>query len=188
MPDGIRSERRLCEEVHLNLAYRWFCRLDLADRVPNHSTFSKNRHGRFRDSDLLRHLFETVVARCIAEGLASGQRLAADASIIQADANRQNSTPKSDWQPGSIDPEEAPRAVREYLETLADAAFGAASPVEPKFAALLGLLPGEVAADHAAEIVEARDPRPRRAARRSSRTSDARGWRTPSPRAPRASR
>ena len=72
---GIRSERRLCEEVHLNLAYRWFCRLDLADPVPDHSTFSKNRHGRFRDSDLLRHLFETVVARCIEEGLVSGQRL-----------------------------------------------------------------------------------------------------------------
>jgi len=54
---GIRSERRLCEEVHLNLAYRWFCRLDLADPIPNHSTFSKNRHGRFRDSDLFRHLF-----------------------------------------------------------------------------------------------------------------------------------
>ncbi|NVK59761.1 MAG: transposase, partial [Rhodobacteraceae bacterium] len=130
---GIRSERRLCEEVHLNLAYRWFCRLDLADRVPNHSTFSKNRHGRFRDSDLLRHLFETVVARCIAEGLASGQRLAADASIIAADANRQNSTPKSARQSGSIDPIDAPRAVREYLDTLDDAAFGGASPVEPKF-------------------------------------------------------
>jgi transposase len=65
---GIRSERRLCEEVHLNLAYRWFCRLDLADGVPDHSTFSKNRHGRFRDSGLLRHLFEVTVARCIAEG------------------------------------------------------------------------------------------------------------------------
>lgn len=90
---GIRSERRLCEEVHLNLAYRWFCRLDLTGQVPDHLTFSKNRHGRFRDSDLLRHLFETVVARCIAEGLASGQRFAADASIIQADANRQNSSP-----------------------------------------------------------------------------------------------
>ena len=101
--------------------------------VPDHSTFSKNRHGRFRDSDLLRHLFETVVARCIAEGLASGQRLAADASIIQADANRQNSTPKSDWQADRIDPEDASRAVREYLSTLDDAAFGAASPVEPKF-------------------------------------------------------
>ncbi len=71
---GIRSERRLCEEVHLNLAYRWFCRLDLSDRVPDHSTFSKNRHGRFRDSELLRHLFETTVARCIEEGLVSGQR------------------------------------------------------------------------------------------------------------------
>ena len=67
---GIRSERRLCEEVHLNLAYRWFSRLDLADRVPDHLTFSKNRHGRFRDSDLLRHLFETTVARCMAEGVA----------------------------------------------------------------------------------------------------------------------
>lgn len=51
---GIRSERRLCDEVHLNLAYRWFCRLDLNDPVPDHSTFSKNRHGRFRESDLLR--------------------------------------------------------------------------------------------------------------------------------------
>ena len=130
---GIRSERRLCEEVHLNLAYRWFCRLDLTVPAPDHSTFSKNRHGCFRDSDLLRHLFETVVARCLAEGLASGQRLVADASIIQGDANRQNSTPKSDWHPDRIDPAEAPRAVREYLGALDDADFGAASPVEPKF-------------------------------------------------------
>ena len=66
---GIRSERRLCEEVHLNLAYRWFCRLSLDGKVPDHSTFSKNRHGRFRESDVLRHLFETVVERCMAEGL-----------------------------------------------------------------------------------------------------------------------
>ncbi len=77
---GIRSERRLCEEVHLNLAYRWFCRLDLNDRIPDHSTFSKNRLGRFRESELLRHLFETTVARCIEEGLVSGQRMAIDAS------------------------------------------------------------------------------------------------------------
>ncbi|MBB5707790.1 hypothetical protein FHR21_003157 [Sphingopyxis panaciterrulae] len=66
---GIRSERRLCEEVHLNLAYRWFCRLGLDGAVPDHSTFSKNRHGRFRDSDLLRKLFEMTVSRCMAEGL-----------------------------------------------------------------------------------------------------------------------
>lgn len=58
---GIRSERRLCEEVHLNLAYRWFCRLDLSDPVPNHSSFSKNRHGRFGESKL-RHLFEKTVS------------------------------------------------------------------------------------------------------------------------------
>ena len=66
---GIRSERRLCEEVHLNLAYRWFCRLGLEDEVPDHSTFSKNRHVRFRDSGPFRHVFETVVRRCMAEDL-----------------------------------------------------------------------------------------------------------------------
>jgi len=130
---GIRSERRLCEEEHLNLAYRWFCRLDLTDRVPDHSTFSKNRHGRFRDSDLLRHLIETTVARCIADGLVSGQRFAADASLIEADANKQNSTPKEGWNAGAINPDDAPRAVREYLDALDDAAFGAATTVEPKF-------------------------------------------------------
>ena len=65
---GIRSERQLCEEVHLNLAYRWFCKLDLTDPIPDHSTFSKNRHGRFRDSDVLRHVFESVVAHCIEVG------------------------------------------------------------------------------------------------------------------------
>lgn len=130
---GIRSERRLCEEVHLNLAYRWFCRLDLTDRVPDHSTFSKNRHGRFRESELLRHLFETTVARSIQEGLVSGQRMAVDASLIEADANKQNSTPKDEWDVALVDPADAPRAVREYLDTLDKAAFGAASPVKPKF-------------------------------------------------------
>ncbi|QFT61315.1 hypothetical protein FIU91_15755 [Roseivivax sp. THAF30] len=130
---GIRSERRLCEEVHLNLAYRWFCRLDLSDRVPDHSTFSKNRHGRFRDSELLRHLFETTVARCIDEGLVSGQRMAVDASLIEADANKQNSTPKEEWNPAQADPADASRAVREYLDTLDEVAFGAASEVQPKF-------------------------------------------------------
>ena len=97
---GIRSERRLCEEVHLNLAYRWFCRLGLDGDVPDHSTFSKNRHGRFRDSDLLRKLFETTVERCMAEGLVGGEGFAVDASLIRADANRQRSVPgrrKVDW-------------------------------------------------------------------------------------------
>ncbi|MFZ7092405.1 hypothetical protein [Primorskyibacter sp. 2E233] len=90
-------------------------------------------HGRFRDSELLRHLFETSVARCIEEGLVSGQRMAIDASLIEADANKQNSTPKEEWDPAQVDPADAPRAVREYLETLDEAAFGAASEVQPKF-------------------------------------------------------
>lgn len=130
---GIRSERRLCEEVRLNLAYRWFCRLDLTDPIPDHSTFSKNRHGRFRDSDLFRKVFEDVVARCITEGLVGGERFAADASLIHADANKLNSTAKDDWDLDAIDPETAPRAVVEYLSALDDAAFGAATDVTPKF-------------------------------------------------------
>jgi transposase len=129
---GIRSERRLCEEVHLNLAYRWFCRLDLADRVPDHSTFSKNRHGRFRESDLLREVFEATVRACIAAGLVGGARFAVDASLIEADANKRRAVKRADWDADAIDPEEAPRAVREYLAVLDDAAFGAASDAEPK--------------------------------------------------------
>jgi transposase len=126
---GIRSERRLCEEVHLNLAYRWFCRLGLDGAVPDHSTFSKNRHGRFRDSDLLRKVSETTVQLCIAEGLVGGEGFAVDASMIKADANRQRSVPGSEWPA----PEAANNAVREYLAVLDDAAFGAATPVVPKF-------------------------------------------------------
>ena len=129
---GIRSERRLCEEVHLNLAYCWFCRLRLDGSVPDHSTFSKNRHGRFRDSDLLRHLFETTVARCMAEGLVGGEGFAVDASMIKADANRQRSLPNAEGLPDAT----ASHAVREYLAVLDDAAFGAATPVPPKFVSL----------------------------------------------------
>ena len=122
---GIRSERRLCEEVHLNLAYRWFCRLGLDGAVPDHSTFSKNRHGRFRDSDLLRHLFEATVERCLAEGLVGGEGFAVDGSLIRADANRQRGHTE-------LQSDASSRAVREYLDVLDDAAFGGASPVAPK--------------------------------------------------------
>jgi transposase len=114
---GIRSERRLCEEVHLNLAYRWFCRLGLEDQVPNHSTFSKNRHGRFRDSEAFREVFENVLSRCMAEGLVRGEGFATDASIIKADAQRQRGVPGDqaiDW--GDLD--EATRPVREYIAAL----------------------------------------------------------------------
>src|SRR5271170_1683748 len=111
---GIRSERRLCEEVHLNLAYRWFCQLGLDGEVPDHSTFSKNRHGRFRESDLLRRLFETVLQRCIREGLVGGEAFAVDASIIVADANRQKGIEGEKGLPL----EATGRAVQEYLAVL----------------------------------------------------------------------
>jgi transposase len=126
---GIRSERRLCEEVHLNLAYRWFCRLGLDGCVPDHSTFSKNRHGRFRQSNLLRRVFETVLKRCIREGLVGGEGFAVDASLIKADANRQKGIEGEKGLP----PEATSRAVEEYLSVLDDAAFGAATEVTPKF-------------------------------------------------------
>ena len=130
---GIRSERRLCEEVHLNLAYHWFCRLDLSDRIPDHSTFSKNRHSRFRESDLLRQGFETTVARCMEEGLVGGQGFAIDASLISADVQKQNSSNPEDWAARVTDVDDAPRAVQEYLNTLDDEAFGAATTTKPKF-------------------------------------------------------
>jgi transposase len=129
---AIRSERRLCEEVHLNLAYRWFCRLGLEGQVPDHSTFSRNRHGRFRQSNILRHLFEAVVRRCMAEGLVGGEGFAVDASLIQADANKQRSVPGHEWSVEDI-PANATRAIKDYLASLDDAAFGAASEVTPKF-------------------------------------------------------
>ena len=116
---GIRSERRLCAEVHLNLAYRWFCRLGLDGGVPDHSTFSKNRHGRFRESDLFRKLFETVVARCIKERIMGGEAFGVDASMIVADANRRRGVAKVE----DLDPTSS-RAVVEFVSVLDDAAFG----------------------------------------------------------------
>lgn len=124
---GFRSERRLCEEAHLNLAYRWFCRLSLEDEVPNHSTFSKNRHGRFRDSDLFRWLFNEVLRRCMDAGLVKGEGFAVDASIIKADASRQRGAPGGEpvnWS----DPVLRTRAVREYLEALDEEALAETLP------------------------------------------------------------
>ena len=114
---GIRSERRLCEEISLNLAYRWFCKLDIEDSVPNHSTFSKTRHGRFRESDALRYVFEQVLEQCMAEGLVGGEGFAVDASIVVADASKQNFQDRDnddDWPT----PRHSTRPVKEYLDNL----------------------------------------------------------------------
>ena len=113
---SIRSERRLCEEVKLNLAYRWFCGLGLEDKVPHHSTFSVNRHGRFRDSDILRKVFEEVVCGCMTAGLVGGEGFAVDASVIEANASRFQRVEGAsiDW----TDAQRTSRPVSEYLMAL----------------------------------------------------------------------
>jgi transposase len=128
---ALRSERLLCREVKVNLAYRWFCGLGLEDKIPDHSAFSRARNERFRDSDIFRRVFERVVEACIAAGLVGGQGFAVDASLIVADANKQRSIPGSEWKKEHDG--RASRAVKEYLATLDEAAWGAASDVVPKF-------------------------------------------------------
>jgi transposase len=133
---GIRFERKLCEEVKLHLGYRWFCRLELEDKVPDHSTFSVNRHGRFRDSDILRQVFEAVVRACMDVGLVKGEGFAVDASVIEADASRYHgkAPDEIDWSA----PERQTRAVAEFLTALDDEGANAdrkpakvISPVDP---------------------------------------------------------
>jgi transposase len=129
---AIRSERALCRDVQVNLAYRWFCGLSIEDKIPDHSAFSRARNERFRDSDIFRRVFEHVVETCIAAGLVGGEGFAVDASLIVADANKQRSIPGAEWNKERA-AKDASRAVKEYLATLDDAAFGAASEVTPKF-------------------------------------------------------
>ena len=113
---GLRSERRLTQEVELHLAYRWFCRLDLDDKVPHHSTFSENRLHRFREGDVFRHVFERVVATCMATGLVKGEGFAVDASVMEANASRYHGKAPDEivW----AEPERQTRAVKEYLAAL----------------------------------------------------------------------
>src|SRR6516165_6142539 len=94
---AIRSERAICREVQVNLAYRWFCGLSIEDKIPDHSVFSRARHERFRESDMFRQMFERVVETCIAAGLVGGEGFAVDASLIVADANKQRSIPGPEW-------------------------------------------------------------------------------------------
>src|ERR1700726_680453 len=129
---AIRSERLICREVQVNLAYRWFCKLGIEDAIPDHSAFSRARNERFRDGDVIRRVFERIVETCIAAGLVGGEGFAVDASLIAADANKQRSIAGQDWR-RDRDPARSSRAVKEYLATLDDTAWGAASDVVPKF-------------------------------------------------------
>src|SRR5205085_11708878 len=113
----IRSERRLCSEAQVNLAYRWFCKLSVEDQIPDHSVFSRARHERFRESDALRRVFESVVAMCIAAGLVGGEAFSVDASLIKADVDKNRRVPgeqATNWPKA----EEASRAVQEYVAAL----------------------------------------------------------------------
>jgi transposase len=112
---GIRSERQLCAEVHLNLAYRWFCRLGLEGAVPDHSTFSKNRHGRFRESDVYRVLFEEVVEQCRQAGIVPGEGFAVDGSFVHGDARRDR---RVQTVAAIREANTSTRPVREYLQAL----------------------------------------------------------------------
>ena len=129
---AIRSERLICREVQVNLAYRWFCKLGIEDAIPDHSAFSRARNERFRDGDVFRHMFERVVEACIAAGLVGGEGFAVDASLIQADADKQRSIAGQDWRRDRY-PARSSRAVKEYLATLDEPAWGAASDVVLKF-------------------------------------------------------
>src|ERR1700693_6459150 len=129
---AIRSERALCREVQVNLAYRWFCGLSIEDKVPDHSAFSRARNERFGDSIIFRSVFERGVGSCVAAGLVGGEGFAVDASLIEADANRHRSIPGAQWNK-DINPDRARHAVKGYLATLDDPAYGAASDVTPKF-------------------------------------------------------
>src|SRR6516165_9886934 len=113
---GLRSERRLTREVELHLAYRWFCRLDLDDKVPHHSTFSENRLHRFRESDVFRYIFERVVATCMTAGLVKGEGFAVDASVMEANASRYHGKAPDEivW----AEKQRQKRAVAEYLAAL----------------------------------------------------------------------
>jgi transposase len=114
---AIRSERRLCSEVQVNLAYRWFCKLGIEDSIHDHSVFCRARHERFRDSDALRRVFESVVAMCIAAGFVGGEAFSVDASLIKADVDKKKRIP-GDQPIAWPRAEEASRAVREYLAAL----------------------------------------------------------------------
>src|SRR5712671_4401194 len=114
---AIRSERRICAEIQVNLAYRWFCKLGIKDRIPDHSVFCRARHERFRESDALRRVFEGVVAMCIATGLVGGEAFSIDASLIKADVDKKKRMP-GDQPIAWPKAQEASHAVREYLVAL----------------------------------------------------------------------
>ena len=120
---GISSERRLLEEVRMNLAYRWFTGLGFEREIPDHSTFSKNRHGRFRESKVFREVFETIVERCFEVGLVEGKSLVVDGTMIEADASGRSRVARERL----VEAAQVSRTVQQYLKELEDR-----NPVRPE--------------------------------------------------------
>jgi len=104
---GITSERRLCEEVKMHIGYRWFVGLNLEDKVPDHSTFSKNRHERFSMGSLFQEIFDEIVKQCIAKGLLTGRHLTVDSTYVKANASLK-----------SLEPIVVDMSSKEYIETI----------------------------------------------------------------------
>ena len=111
---GITSERRLMDEVRMHLAYRWFTRLGFDQEIPDHSTFSKNRHGRFRQSGVFRKVFEEIVRCCLEAGLVEGRNLAVDGTLVGANASQQSRVPRERL----VEAAKLSRTVQEYLTEL----------------------------------------------------------------------
>ncbi len=108
---GITSERKLVEELHMHLAWRWFTGLGFDQEIPHHSTFSKNRHGRFQESKLFQQLFEEIINRCMEAGLVRGEHLSVDGSFIQANASNASRVPREQLPEAA----QVKHTVREYL-------------------------------------------------------------------------
>ena len=111
---GIASERKLVEELRMHLAWRWFTGLGFDQKIPHHSTFSKNRHGRFQESKLFEELFEEIVARCLEAGLVEGNNLSVDGSFVEANASKESRIPREQLAEAA----KVNRTVRQYLSEL----------------------------------------------------------------------
>jgi len=135
---AIRSERRICAEVQVNLAYRWFCKLGIEDRIPDHSVFCRARHERFRESDALRRVFEGVVATCVAAGLVGGEAFSIDASLIKADVDKKKRSPASNRLPG--------RRVRKHRMRFGNTSLLSMPPAVKMRAIAVGMAVGRIAA------------------------------------------
>src|SRR5881409_4019850 len=109
---GITSERKLVEELRMHLAWRWFTGLGFDQEIPHHSTFSKNRHGRFQESKLFEQLFEQIVRQCVEVGLVQGKDLSVDGSFIEANAAKESRIPREQLAEAA----QVHRSVRQYLK------------------------------------------------------------------------